>query len=71
MEYDKKHHVEKCNFRKGDLVYLKASEKRSGLDASHWLGPYEIVEVISEENVKLKMNDSKRYPVVNVNRPKN
>ena len=69
-EYDKKHHVEKCSFRKGDLVYLKAGEKKSGLDASHWLGPYEIVEVISEENVKLKMNDSKRHPVVNVNRLK-
>ena len=69
-KFDKKHHVEKCSFRKGDLVYLKAGEKKSGLDASHWLGPYEIVEVISEKNVKLQMNDSKRHPVVNVNRLK-
>ena len=69
-EYDKKLHVEKCSFRKGDLVYLKAGEKKCGLDASRWLEPHEIVEVISEQNVKLKMNNSKRHPVVNVNRLK-
>ena len=51
-EYEEKHHVEKCNFKKGDLVYLKSGKKKSGLDASHWLGPYDIVEVISEQNVK-------------------
>ena len=28
-------------------------------NASHWLEPYEIVKVISEENVKLKMNTQK------------
>ena len=70
IEYDKKHRIEISKFKIGDTVYLNFGEKKSGLDCTHWLGPYEIVEVVSKENVSLKMNDSKRHPVVNVNRLK-
>ena len=70
MDYDKKHHAETSNVKFGDTVYLKASEKKSGLDCVHWLGPHEIVEIFSNENVRLKMNDSKRHSVVNINRLK-
>ena len=52
----------------GDIAYRRASEKKSGLDCVHWLGPYEIVEIVSNENVRLKMSDSKRHSVVNINR---
>ena len=33
-------------------ILNRKKKKKSGLDASHWLGPYDIVEVISEQNVK-------------------
>ena len=36
----------------------------------HWKGPYVIEEVVSNENVKLKMRDSRRYLVVHINRLK-
>ena len=61
-EYDKNHHVKQCSCRKGYLVYLKASEKKSGFDVSHWFGPYEIVEAISEENVKMKLSLLEKTP---------
>ena len=54
----------------GDSVYLKAGERKIGLDKEHWMGPYTVEEVVWEENVRLNMGASKRHPVVNVNRLK-
>ena len=68
--YDEKHKAEPSRFTVGDSVYLKAGERKSGLDREHWMGPYIVEDVVSEENVKLKMGDSRRHPVVNVNRLK-
>eukprot|EP00795_Rhopilema_esculentum_P017524 gene17524-9148_t len=68
--YDKKYNVEQAEFKIGDSVYLKAGERKTGLDRNHWLGPYRVTEVVSKENVKLDMPDSNRHPVVNVNRLK-
>ena len=68
--YDKKNAAERCRFQVGDSVYLKSGEKKIGLDRDHWKGPYVIEEVVSNENVKLKMRDSRRYPVVHINRLK-
>ena len=59
--------MEISNFKIGDTVYLKVGKPKSGLDCTHWLGPY---KVASKENVKLKIHDSKRHPVVNINRLK-
>ena len=68
--YDEKHKAEPSRFTVGDSVYLKAGEKKSGLDREHWMGPFTVEEIISEENVRLNMGNSKRHPVVNVNRLK-
>ena len=48
----------------------RAGEKKSGLDREHWMGPFTVEEILSEENVRLNMDNSKRHPVVNVNRLK-
>ena len=68
--YDEKHKAEPSRFTAGDSVYLKAGEKKSGLDREHWMGPFTVEEILSEENVRLNMGNSKRHPVVNVNRLK-
>ena len=68
--YDEKHKAEPSRFTVGDSVYLKAGEKKSGLDREHWMGPFTVEEILSEENVRLNMGNSKRHPVVNVNRLK-
>eukprot|EP00794_Sanderia_malayensis_P010573 gene10573-11695_t len=68
--YDKKHTAEECEFKAGDSVYLKAGEKKTGLDRNHWEGPYIVEKIISKENVKLQMGNSRRHPVVHVNRLK-
>ena len=68
--YDEKYKAEPSRFTVGDSVYLKAGEKKSGLDRGRWMGPFTVEEILSEENVKLTMGNSKRHPVVNVNRLK-
>eukprot|EP00794_Sanderia_malayensis_P001170 gene1170-539_t len=57
--YDKKHTAEECEFKAGDSVYLKAGEKKTGLDRNHWEGPYIVEKIISKENVKLQMGNSR------------
>ena len=70
MECDKKHRAGTSKLKVGDTVYMKARQKNSGLDCVHWLGPYEFVEIVSNENVRVKMSESKRHSVVNINRLK-
>ena len=70
VAYDKRYNAQSTEFSIGDSVYLKAGERKTGLDRNHWFGPYRIIELISNENVKLNMPDSNRHPVVNINRLK-
>ena len=68
--YGKKNAAERCRLQVGDSVYLKSGEKKTGLDRDHLKGLDVIEEVVSNENVKLKMGtseDSRRHPVVHVN----
>jgi len=50
--YDKK--IKPCNFRKGDLVYLlKEPTTKLG---NQYTGPYKILEVLGNRNVKLEIS---------------
>eukprot|EP00794_Sanderia_malayensis_P015609 gene15609-17181_t len=72
-EYDEKTehgNTETASFKVNDSVHVKAGEQKSGLDCNHWLGPYQVIEIVSQENVKLNMGNPRRYPIVNVNRLK-
>lgn len=65
--YDKKCKTQQTELKSGDSVYLRAGERKTGLDRDHWYGPYQVEGVISNENVRLHMPGSNRHPVVNVN----
>ena len=65
--YDKRYNTQLAEFKIGDSVYLKSGERKMGLDRNHWFGPYCMIEVLSKENVKLDMPNSKRHPIVHIN----
>ena len=67
---DQKYKAQRAEFKIGDSVYLKVGERKTGLHRNYWFGPYQVVELISNENVKLDMPNSNRHPIVNINRLK-
>ena len=70
-----KHHMEAPKYKVGDKVWLSttnlhlthASKKLS----EHWVGPYVIIKLVSNNAVELKLPQSmKIHPVVNISRIK-
>ncbi len=61
----------KVEFNAGDTVWLYDPTTKKGLSSkltNHWYGPYQIVEMISPVNAKLKILGKKSHQVVHVSR---
>ena len=71
QQYDKKAHS--LSYAVGDWVWLREGDidAKSPLDRVRWTGPYQIKQVLSEQNVGLALpNKDRRHPIVHVNRTK-
>ena len=49
---------------------MKVCERVTGLDKEHLTGLYVVEEIVSPENVRLRMPDSRKNPVIHVNQLK-
>jgi hypothetical protein len=69
--YAQKNKKKKVEFNVGDTVWLYDPTTKKGLSSkltNHWYGPYQIVEMISPVNAKLKIHGKKSHQVVHVSR---
>ena len=67
--YDRK--AKAHSFGVNDWAWLKREDKDNGLDRVKWTGPYQITEVVGDQNVKLNLpRGNLQHPTVHVNRLK-
>ena len=58
-------------YQAGDWVWLKREEKEGTLDRIKWTGPFQISEVLSEQNVRLTLpRGNRQHNIVHANRLK-
>ena len=55
------------DFMVGESAFMKVCGRVTGLDKEHRKGPYVVEEIVSPENVRIQMPDSRKNPVVHVN----
>ena len=58
------------DFKIGGSLFTKVCERVTGLDKEHLTGLYIVEEIVSPENVRLRMPDSRKNPVIHVNQLK-
>ena len=65
IRFDKKSIVP--DFKVGESDFLQVCERVTELAKEHWKGPYIVEEIVLPEDVRLRMPDSRKNPVVHVN----
>ena len=67
--YDRK--AQPHGYNVGDWVWLKKEEKGGALDRIKWTGPFQISEVLSEQNIRLTFpRGNRQHEIVHANRLK-